>query len=119
MKNGIRITMDSIPYASAMIGFVFWMDKTFPHLNGDLSIMPSAEKGVTFRYQPYDSQSVLTPMDKALIRKKWSSCESRVKMRRLASDRLNKAIALIESGQIQLAIRELLTYNQIIKTEEF
>lgn len=126
---GVKINKDS--FANVVSSFVIWMDKTYPHLNGALTVQ--VDKGVpTFKYEPLDGIK-LSPADKALIRAQWEkcmkqkcTCDKPCGDPEKLPDQAIQAIAKIEGGYYSEAIRCLLNLIDEIhfgeeeaETEEF
>lgn len=111
MANGISIldrNKGEIPPAFSM-----WLDRTFPHLNGLLTIIKGADGRVTFEYAALDNKD-LSEQDCALIRRAWDKYDSEKTVRQNVDldPMLVQAISYIEGGYIVDAIICLADYQQ-------
>lgn len=113
-RKGIRITRDS--YRAVVPAFVMWLDKTYPHLTGLISIEWEGKGEPKFAYRSFDGQK-LSPQDKELIKHAWKRCMEKahylMSTKEVKDDaplpkKAQQAIASIQGGYYSDAVRCLL-----------
>jgi len=116
-KQGITITRES--FHKVVPAFVMWLDQTYPHLHGRLTIEEKEGKTV-FAYESLDGQK-LSDQDKAIIRKKWELEMERAKHPE-PEDHIHPALAQviadIEGGYIVAAAHALIEFLAQLTAEK-